>query len=75
MNELKRSSTLALAIEHYRNSPKFRSLAIKTQKDYFGQQNKICATVVQNNVKLGDIGIGKLSLKHISKAHIKRHRP
>ena len=69
MNELKRSSTLALAIEHYRNSPKFRSLAIKTQKDYFDQQNKICATVVQNNVKLGDIGIGKLSLKHISKAY------
>jgi|TARA_R100001463_G_scaffold113271_1_gene168352 integrase len=69
VKDLKRSSPLTLAVEHYRKSPKFRSLAIKTQKDYVDQQTKICDTVVQNNVKLGDITIGRLSLKHISNAY------
>ena len=69
MKELMKSSSLLDAIEHYRKSPKFHSLVFKTQRDYVDQQRKICNTIVQDNTKLGDIKIGKLSLRHVSAAY------
>ena len=56
-------------VEQYRRSPKFCKLSTKTQKEYMAQQKKICETVVQNNVKLGDMKLKKISLKHMSAAY------
>lgn len=56
-------------VEQYRRSPKFCKLSTKTQKEYMAQQNKSCKTVVQNNVKLGDMKLKKISLKHMSSAY------
>ena len=56
-------------VEQYRCSPKFCKLSTKTQKEYMAQQKKICETVVQNNVKLGDMKLKKISLKHMSLAY------
>tara|TARA_R110002073_G_scaffold171311_1_gene328339 strand:+ start:212 stop:1102 length:891 start_codon:yes stop_codon:yes gene_type:complete len=55
--------------EQYRCSPKFCKLSIKTQKEYMSQQKKVCATIVQNNVRLGDMKLKKISLKHVAVAY------
>tara|TARA_R100000995_G_C3478336_1_gene122325 strand:- start:212 stop:1102 length:891 start_codon:yes stop_codon:yes gene_type:complete len=60
---------LSEMVEKYRRSPKFCKLVAKTQKEYMAQQNKICKTVVQNNVRLGDMKLKRISLKHMSSAY------
>lgn len=61
--------TLDDMVTYYKQTPKFSNLSVKTQKDYQDQCSKVCATLVQNNTRLGGMKINKISLRHASSAY------
>tara|TARA_R110000744_G_scaffold378437_1_gene494588 strand:+ start:927 stop:1841 length:915 start_codon:yes stop_codon:yes gene_type:complete len=69
MIEPLKKDTLSTMIAYYKKSPKFCKLRPKTQKDYIDQLNKVCSTLVQNDVKLGNMKLSSLSLKHMTASY------
>ena len=69
IGELKASDTVQKACAFYMNTPKFASLAGKTQRDYERHLMTACNTAVQRGKNLGNIRLKDLRFANVTVAY------